>query len=285
LDDRTKIAEIDLEKKKKGEDGQFRLRTSSDSSKVLIYYYEPNSKKENQVIGFHVFDGQMKQIWENEVELPYKGEFFKPVNYTLDNNGNAYIMGKLYKDKLKETKDDRPNYKYLIIACTEKGETLSEYEVDLDGKFVSELGMKMNDKTGKLICAGYYSNQNTGSVKGSFFLSIDPVAKKIEKKHMQAFTFEQMMQNQTKETKAKVERKAAKKGVFEATNGGTKDVELSHISLNYILLRDDGGVVLMGEYEHIYTYSTTSYDGKRWVTTYHTAYIWRCYCHKCKYRW
>lgn len=80
--------------------------------KVLIYYKLDYEKDLKERIGLKVFDNRMNELWELNIIFLYIGEFFEVKDYKIDSNGNVYILGKFYNDKLKEEIRGVLNYKY-----------------------------------------------------------------------------------------------------------------------------------------------------------------------------
>jgi hypothetical protein len=256
-----KIAEIDYSGKLKYNSGEFHYEISRDSSKVLIYYKTPFDKGENEKFGFNVFDSEFTMLWHKEVTLPYKEELFDVEDYEVSNNGNVYLLGLIYKDKRKKKRKGEPNYKYQILNYSNNGESLTEYPVEIKGKFLTDMQIAVNPDQ-DIICGGFYSNVGSFSIKGSYFLKINGKTKEITHKAFREFGIDFITQNMTSRQEAKSRRKA-KKG---------KDVELYEYDLDDIILREDGGAVLVGEQYYIsMVVSTYTTNG---VTTRTTSYIY-----------
>jgi hypothetical protein len=117
----------------------------------------------------------------------------------------------------------------------------------------------INDKN-DIVCGGFYSNVGTFSINGSYFLTVSGVNGEIISKSFKEFDLKFITQNMT-EREANKAKKKEEKG---------KDVELFEYDLDNIILRDDGGAILVGEqfYVEIYTY-TTQYGT---TTSYHYNY-------------
>lgn len=262
--DIRKIAEISYTGKSKRNSGNYDYDLSRDSTKILVYYNLPFDKGEREKFGFHVFDNKLNEIWEKRVTLPYKEELFDIEDYNIDNNGNVHLLGVIFKDKRKAKRKGAPNYKYQILSYYDKGNELRQYPVSIPGKFLTDMQIAINNQQ-DIICAGFYSEEGTFSIIGSYFLRIDEDTKQIEHKSFKEFGIDFITQNMTKGEERRTKKKAGK----------GKDVELFQYDLDNIILRTDGGAVLLGEqyYVRIVTTTTTSANGATSTrTTYYYYY-------------
>jgi hypothetical protein len=104
------------------------------------------------------------------------------------------------------------------------------------------------DNKGNIICGGFYSDKGTTTMKGAYFFTIDFTTKAIVKKSFKEFGVEFLTQNLTEREKEKVEKKLEK----------GKEVEEYAYKLDDLILREDGGLVLVGE--QAYSVTTTHYS-------------------------
>lgn len=254
--DITKVAEIPYLKRSRINNGSFGHEMSRDSSKVLIYYNLPFKKGENERFGFHVFNEKMEQLWEKKVTLPYKEELFNINDYEIDNNGDCYLLGKIYNDKNNRARKGKPNYKYHILGYTENGAESNEYPIEIKDHFLTDMQIAINSSS-NIICAGFYSELGNYSIKGSYFLTIDGKSKEVKSQSFKEFGIDFITQNMT----ARQERKAKKK------KAKGKEVELYKYDLNNLILRSDGGALLIGEQYYVEIFTSTMPNGNGGTTT------------------
>lgn len=256
------IGEIDYAGKSKHNSGNFQFTTSRDSSKLLIYYNLPYDKGENEKYGFQVLDKNLNQIWDKKVELPYQDQLFEIEGYQIDNQGNVHLLGILFNEKKKEKRLGKPNYKYQILSYYNNGSEFREYSVSIEGKFLTDMEIAVNDRQ-EIICGGFYSSEGTFSIEGSYFIKINSQTKEIVSKEFQKFSLDFITQNMSEKEERKT-KKDAEKG---------KDIELFKYALDDIILRDDGGALLIGEQYYVREVTTYSTDSKGGQTS-HTSYIY-----------
>ncbi len=236
-----KIGEINTKNKYK--EGSFDLHISKDSSKILVYNERPYKKKEQEIFTLGVFDNQFNELWTKKIRLPYPDKQFSIEEYQVDNQGNVYLLGMLFENGTKTKKKGKPNFRYEILAYRNQGEDVEEYPIELDELFISDLAFRIaND--GTLICSGFYSEQGTSSVAGTYFLRIDPKTHQVFNKNTKKFDFEFLTQNVSDRKKAKY-MKAEKEGNVR------KKAELYRYSLDELILRNDGGAVLVAEQYYV----------------------------------
>jgi len=265
LDPKLKtVSTIDYTGERRRNAGNFNYRISNDSTKLLVFYNLPYNKGMNERFGFHVFDKNMNLIWEKEVTLPYKEELFGIENYIIDNNGNIHLLGIIYKDRKKSKRVGSPNYKYQILSYTKNGKGFKEYPVDIEEKFITDMRIAIN-KDQDIICAGFYSGLSSYSIKGSFFLKINSKSNRIITRNFKEFGIDFITQNMTERQEKKTKKKADK----------GKSIELYEYDLRQIILKDDGGAILIGEQFYITVTTTTTTDANGHTSTstkYHYHY-------------
>jgi hypothetical protein len=165
------LKEIDaMSQEKKMNYGFYDVDMSEDKSKILFSRLNPYKKDEQEKYALKVMDENFEIIWENEVALPYKDKDFSIQDYNVDDNGNAYLQGKLYEGKndSKTTKDD---YAYKIYMYSKDKLEPKEYNLDLKDKLPIDIVMKYS-ATG-LHCTGLYSDYETRSASGVFHLDFN----------------------------------------------------------------------------------------------------------------
>ncbi len=239
--DLTKVAEIDYSRSLlKYNPGTFYYRLSNDKSKVLIYYSLPYKRGESERFGLYVFDNKLNPLWHKEVTLPFRDEFFEFDNYEVDNKGNVYLLGRVTQEKSKFLRQGKPDYKFLILGYNAENQNAKLYRVEVEGKTLTDMQIAINENE-DIICSGFYSSGENFNIEGSYFLKINGRTKEIELNAFKEFGIDFITQNMTSKEERKAKRKA-KKG---------KNTKLFQYDLGDIILKDDGGAVLVGEQYHV----------------------------------
>lgn len=247
----TYLAENDAKNKVQG--GVFDLEISQDSSKVLVYNERSYVKNNPEQFTFRVFDNQFNPIWKKDVVLPYPDGNFVIEEYRVDDMGNVYLLGVLYLDKARVRRQGNPNYQYIVLAYTEQGEKVDEYKIGLKDKFITDLTFKIANN-GDLVCSGFYSEKGNYSIKGTYFFRIDTKTRDVYIKNLRPFDFEFLTEYLPEGQK----NRAAK---AEEEGNTNRTAELYQYSLDNLVLRSDGGALLVAEQYYVYERYYRYWDG------------------------
>ncbi len=249
---KRQLAEINYEGNSKKNSGSFSFRTSNDSSKVLIFYSLPYNYNDPEKFGFMVVDKEMNLLWKKDITLPYRDELFDIETIKVDNYGNAYVLGLLYMDRRRTKRKGAANYQYKVLSYTNNGGDINEYSVGLPDKFLTDLqiGIRANKD---IVCAGFYSETGKLSIRGTFFFSIDARTKEVKTQSFKEFDIDFITQNMTEREADKAKRREEK----------GQDVELYEYDLDKLIVRSDGGAMLIGEQYFVKTVTYTQYIGNR----------------------
>jgi hypothetical protein len=225
------------------------LEHSRDSSKFLIYHELP-FEHGNQRFGVKVFDERFNTVWESEVEMPYEDDLMDIEDIEISNEGSVYILAAIYKDKRKSKRKGKPNYTYQVIKLDKESGALSTFEIQVAEKFLIDMNIALNVDE-DLICGGFYSNESSFSIDGSFFLRLNGLTHEIESQNFSPFSFEFITAYMTD--------KEVKKAHKQKSKGN--DLEMFSYDLRNTVLKDDGGAVLIAEQYQEYHGSYTDGNG------------------------
>lgn len=240
----------------KNNSGSYGFKMSRDSSRLLVYYNLPYEKKASEKFGFKVYDQFLKPVWDKEITLPYTDELFNLVQIRLDDKGDLYVIGKVFRDRLKDRAQGRPNYDYVVIAYRNNGKEKEEYEIKLADKFVTDVQITV-DESGNIICAGFYSELGFGGIKGTFYATVDAETKTMTKGSFKEFDVGFIVEG---------ERNSASKQKQVARGKET----LTNYFLDELIRKESGGAILIAEqfYERIINSTNTNGNFTRSYTKY-----------------
>ncbi len=255
----------------------FSLAQSRDSSKIVIFNRQPNSK-DGQSFSLAVYDADFNQQWGKEAKLPYGKKNFSVEDYQVDNHGNVYLLGIIYTEGSNRLeRRGKPTYQYDIVAYL-KDSTLDvqEYKIQLKEKFVTDLTFRIADD-GDIVCAGFYSEKDAKGMKGSCFFKINPRTKDMTSISTREFDFNFVTANLS--NKSKIQAKAA-----VDRDDKERAPELFDYNLDKLIMRSDGGVILIAEQyfveermlnNNLYGYSPyglSPYGYSSWNSPYYSSY-------------
>ena len=240
---------------KKSNPGSFYTGMSMDSTHILVVMNPPYDKYANEKFTLELFDKNLKAEWKKDIVPPYLDEFFSLDNFLVAANEDVYMLATISKDKSVMSRTERrstPTYYHSVLMYEHASDELKEYEVKLDPKFISDVKMTV-DTAGNIVCAGFYSNKSSNAIIGSFYLKIDKKTKDITSQGTMDFPKDFISQFMS-------ERKASKGN------------ELYNYILKDLVLRDDGGAVLVAE--QYYEIMVQSYDPTSHMYTYTYYYYY-----------
>lgn len=247
----VKIGEIDTRNRTR--EGSFDIVISKDSSKVLLYNQLPFRKNEPERFAFQVFDDNFEERWNKDITLPYPDNQFSVEEYQIDEKGNIYLLGVIYEDKARRRRKGQPTYKYTVLAYRNQGEDFREYKLDLTEKFITDLTFRIGND-GNLVCSGFYSEKGTYSIKGTYFFRLNAETEEIYNANFKAFDFQfltEYMSDGKRDRALKAER----------SGNVRRAPELYQYSLDELILRSDGGALLVAEQFYVYERSYRYWDG------------------------
>ncbi len=250
----------------------FSLAQSRDSSKIVIFNRQPNSK-DGQSFSLAVYDSEFTQLWGKDAKLPYGKKNFSVEDYQVDNKGNVYLLGIIYSEGSNRLeRRGKPTYQYDIVAYMKDEKVdVQEYKILLKDKFVTDLTFRVADD-GDIICAGFYSEKDAKGMKGSCFFKINPRTKDMTSISTREFDFNFVTANLS--DKSKVQAKAA-----IDRDDKERAPELFDYSLDKLIMRSDGGVILIAEQyfveerllnNNLYGYSPYGYNS--WSSPYYSSW-------------
>lgn len=245
-----------------GDGNKFQLATSFDNSKLLVYYRKKpesrNDKINKDVIGLYVFNKDLKQVWGKDVEMPYTEARMNNIDYTVDSDGDVFILTEVMKDG--ETKrydrDDNPNFDYQLVSVSESGVDINASDIDVKGKYVTQVSF-FEGKNNSLLLAGFYGNKRGLQVDGIFYCSLNKDGSQADFKSFEIPT-ELIKQFTSDRTQKKMDKKEEK----------GKDLGITSMVLRDLIIQDDGSIFFASEKYYV----TRSYDSQSRTTTYDYYY-------------
>lgn len=237
----------------------FDITYSRDTSKILVYKQLPFDKEGPAKVMLAVYDKSMKQIWKKDFALPYNDNLFSILDYSIDNSGKVYALGKLYNDKMKESRGGDVNYQLKLVAFDNNSLKPKDMNISLsDDKFIRD-AMLFIDKKGTLIVTGLYTKARYRGVAGSFYITADGGSMSVKTTSFKDLPVTVLTQNMSDRKASKVEDRIAE----------GKDVELASYDFDKVIFDDNGEVTLFGEQYYVTTHTVTSGNTTRTVYTYH----------------
>jgi hypothetical protein len=242
---------------------KWHLYYSFDSSKVLVQYRKKperrDDSKNNDIIGFHVFDENLQEMWGRDIRMPYSEERMDNEDYHVDEHGNVYTLAKVYNEDKGSRK--KPNYRFEILKWTKDKSQVTKIPFRFTDKFVNAARLTQ-DAQHHIVVVGYYSSKR-GSVSsdGVFTLKVDENTDELTNvmKGTYEFPAAVLKQFESARTQRRIDRK-----------DDDDNAEASDLALRNIVIKGDGSIQVYGEEYYMVTVRTS--DGRGSVHYYYKYY-------------
>jgi len=242
---------------------KFAVEFSKNHDKMLIYYrLKPMIKNDNKsydIIGMHVFGKNLEPVWDEEVTMPYTEKKMDNLDYSVDGQGNAYILTTVYNDERTDDKKNREEnelYHIELLKMSGRENKILITPVTLGNKFISNVSLfEVSDSD--MIIAGYYNNENNRyAVDGVFTFKLTKDGDLIDSRSYE-IPLEILNMYVSERTQRRNEKKAEK-----------NKAEFESLELRELFVDDKGGILLVGE--QYYVQSHTYYYSNGTMRTYYT---------------
>ena len=176
--------------KKESEQTDISYQLSKDSSRVLMFGVAPYDKKETEKYSMTVFDYDMKKIWSNVVELPYKDKYVDILSQLVTNDGRVGIIIKHYDretlDEWVRVKGEKvPSYSIKLLLYSSETPKPSEFIVN-PGKFIHSIDLA-EETVDDITMFGLFTSKAEGNVDGFFTVNLNKNTKKVSKASLNSF--------------------------------------------------------------------------------------------------
>ncbi len=243
--------------------GKFNIQRSYDNSKFLVQYRKDPDKKRDKVnfdrIGFTVFDHELNELSHSEIEMPYTEQRLEHLDYSIDADGNAYLLAKVYKSDKQSAydKDGKINYHLELLKLPVGTSQISATPVEVEGIAVTELllfGMPSNE----MLCTGYYTNsKNTNHVSGVIVFKVDDSGRPSR---IQTYPIPLEVIN--------MYRADMDPENLDLTSSG-ENMDLADLQIRNLYVFDDGSLLINGEQHDIKKRTVGSGSRTQTVYVYH----------------
>jgi len=215
----------------------------SPNKRRLLCYKNLQNRRESEKILYYTFDDEGDLVRNGEIDIRYPDERFRVRNLRVSNNGNIYILGQFFaRDRIRNPND----FKYLIYRYDVGIEEGIELPIDIGGRYISNLAFRL-DRYENIYLAGFYSNRDEDLLAGTLFQKISSQGELLQDA-TQAFS-PQFLSN------------------YLSSGQINRGKELRNFQMdpeNGIILRSDGGVLLLAEQFYV-TYQSYRDQFGFWV--------------------
>lgn len=157
----------------------------SPNGKKLLFYVDSYSKKEERHALF-TFNNALEPLWSREFSHEKKDKLFDLEEATIDDEGTAFIVARIYEDSRRKNKNGKPNYTHELFKISTDDTKITSFG---DEKyFINSIQLKLTDS--KVKCIGFYSNEQDYQLAGTFVEILNKSSLEHESSNFQKFTEE-----------------------------------------------------------------------------------------------
>jgi len=248
---KKKLFEVTVAKKRflfgNRKDRQTSLSISPDGKYLAMA--TDNIYKDVNDYAIRVFDATNLDLLYTKSYQKHEDKYFKHNDISVNDNGDVFVLGKLYKQGKKEKKKGEANYDFILNKVTK--ESNKELSISLAEQHIKNLNITIVDN--KLHLIGFYSEKRTGKIKGGCNFIIDSEGFSVASKtnyELPLNVYEDLFGDK---------RGSKKKGK-----------ELTNFYIDYILEDSQGNTYLLAEEFYItQVYVNNGMNGGYWQTVYH----------------
>jgi hypothetical protein len=129
-----------------------------------------NVKKNLNSYLVHVFDASTMNLVFKKSYQEHEDNYFEPNDVAVDNDGNAFTLGKLFTVGKSQKKDGEANYEFMLYKLSKNDTKNIKIKLE-EGKHVASLRMVLVQN--RLNILGFYSEERAGRIKGGCNFNID----------------------------------------------------------------------------------------------------------------
>lgn len=207
------------------------VHRSQDKSKILVVDTDMGKR-----IFATTFDiEQFTPIWDRSFTPPdfsFERDF---LDAKIDNQGNAYMI--LEKDNRKSK---RNTTRFDVLYFNSRTLLDRYFKLSMKGKMWFDVEFQYDNLNQRLIAAGLFSSRKWGEANGFFYLTANPNAPEYYNLSFEDFDTRFLTTILGKEVK--------------------KDIGISEISIQDLILRRDGGVLMIAERNKSFSRRNASYN-------------------------
>lgn len=249
-----------------GKTSNVNFQFSYGKTKMLLTYRNDEDRVRNdsrnyEEYGVHVFDENLSPVSGNMVSMPYSEKKMDLIDYTVDGDGNSYILTTVFDDNSSHEKKDREgnaNYHIELFKLKVNSTKFEITTIGLTDNFINKLWI-YESPSGEMLCTGFYNNSpQLASADGIMMFKLTKDLKITDMK-----TFEIPVDVLNMYVSEKTQKRNKKKDDMG-------DAEFDNLVFRRLVVGEDGSFLLIGEQYYYVTRTYTDGQGHtRTTTTYY----------------
>jgi hypothetical protein len=242
---------IDQQAERREQARPLQYERSLDKRQLVCYRQAPEPSQEHLALTYYQFAASERKIREGTLKLPVAGSRVSLQRVRVGNDGKLYIL--VRKKNARKIREPADADHYLFMYSPQS-EALYKRDLDLAMHFVTDLDLKVA-RNGNLILAGLYGSEAYGEFRGVLYQRIyvrpDSLAPSAaDSLRNDTLPHDSLILRNTVPLSRSLLQRYLNDRQIERGQG------LRDIFLDYMILRSDGGLLLLTEQ---YYQSTSSF--------------------------
>jgi hypothetical protein len=201
---------------------------------IINEYVDDNRQTVHLLIADSSFDNRQKK----DLTFNYGEKKFTTTGYSLSNKGDFHVLGvRSIKDKNAERKRQED---FILFSCPAAAQQFTEFVIKENDKDVTNASINFDNINNKIVCAGFYADRNTTLGAGIILAS-------VEMNNPGQLIFKAHPIDTGTQIKLLGERNR------------NDEIGLISYPIEKIILRNDGGAVIVAEASYTTDYSYYDY--------------------------
>lgn len=208
------------------EDNKPGILLNRDESQFVFTYRKVPSDGSRQSFEAVLLDTALSLLYRKEIPVDTEQPRFSPLRYVLTERGNFYILGIEFLTD-KKVKAPGESY-YRLLGYQHSGDRLVNQEIKVQDRFLTDVSLAADNRNNRIVVAGFYSDKTNYTTSGVFYYGLEEDALATTRVLTAPFSQE----------------------FVRKTSGDRRDRgsgELVNYSIDRIILRNDGGAVIVAE--------------------------------------
>ncbi|MEM6346598.1 MAG: hypothetical protein AAF927_22105 [Bacteroidota bacterium] len=213
----------------------WQVNTSPDGSKILISVYRSGYTKDDSDFHFWAYNSKMNPLWNKKVAYEVADGTFidkEVMEVSIDRNDDVILQFHKFSTSPEQTPQKERKLSIHLWVLTDQGQRIQQYSFSRRNRYIPWFATSLAPN-GELHCAGLYGGKDN-SLEGIVKLVFSPEASKEPQSKYIDFKENEL------EPKWAVIKDLTKK-------------EIKSIATKRIILRPDGGWILINNFQDLYS--------------------------------
>jgi len=165
--------------------GRFEILKTESGNTLMTCSTIPN-KSDREMLQLNFFDKQQVENFSKNIVLPYSKENLEVVEKRVDDEGNFYLLSRLYQKGRVNRRNGIPNYEYLLLVYQKTKQEPNTFHLNVEDYLITDLKFDL-PKGNEVILTGLISDSGNAKTNGICYFKADLKTAKLQIKAKSLF--------------------------------------------------------------------------------------------------